>query len=130
MSKLKIFSSWFVVVMYAGFIFTLSSLSHPPLISKIPWHVPDWLFHAVEYSLFGYFLAKAFNVSFPFRSGFLLLVITVLFGTLYGLTDEWHQSFVPERQPSLKDVLADAVGVLAGAYWWLKRGLHANDKRF
>lgn len=130
MKKLAIFSSWFVVVMYAAFIFALSSLSHPPLISEIPWQVPDWLFHAVEYSLFGYFLVKAFNDSFQFQSRFLLLVITVLFGTLYGLTDEWHQSFVPERQAAIHDVVADAIGVLVGAYWWLKRGLHANDKRF
>ena len=129
MSKLRIFSSWFVVVMYAAFIFTLSSFSHPPLISELPWQIPDWLLHTVEYGLFGFFLVKAFNVSFQFLSGFLLLVITVLFGTLYGLTDEWHQSFVPERESSLRDVLADAIGVLAGAYGWLKWGKNANDKR-
>ena len=119
MKRLAILSSWFVVVMYAAFIFTLSSLSHPPLISELPWKIPDWLLHAVEYSLFGYFLVKAFNVSFQFRSLFLLLVVTVLFGTLYGLTDEWHQSFVPQRESSLHDVVADGIGTFCGAFVWL-----------
>ncbi|MDQ3653632.1 MAG: VanZ family protein, partial [Chloroflexota bacterium] len=29
---------------------------------------------------------------------------------LYGLSDEWHQSFVPGRQPDVLDVMVDALG--------------------
>lgn len=36
---------------------------------------------------------------------------------LYGAVDEWHQSFVPGRQPSLLDVLTDGVGV--GCVLWV-----------
>jgi VanZ family protein len=32
----------------------------------------------------------------------------------YGVTDEWHQSFVPGRTPDVGDWLADAVGAAAG----------------
>jgi VanZ family protein len=39
----------------------------------------------------------------------------VLAGSLYGVTDEWHQSFVPGRTPAADDLVADAVGSLAGA---------------
>jgi VanZ family protein len=33
---------------------------------------------------------------------------------LYGLLDEWHQSFVPDRSGRLDDVVTDAAGALAG----------------
>lgn len=41
--------------------------------------------------------------------GWLLLV-----GILYGMTDEWHQMYVPGRTPDPADWLADAFGVLMG----------------
>lgn len=38
----------------------------------------------------------------------------------YGLTDELHQSFVPDRSGRLDDVLVDAIGAAAGvALTWL-----------
>ena len=39
----------------------------------------------------------------------------VLLAVGYGVTDEWHQSFVPGRTPELRDLLADAVGSTFGA---------------
>lgn len=33
----------------------------------------------------------------------------------YGLTDEWHQSFVPGRSADAADVVADAVGAVLAA---------------
>lgn len=56
------------------------------------------------------------------------VVITVL----YGLTDEWHQSFTPGRSVEWLDVLADALGAVVAvtvyAGWtgyrrWLERPL-------
>ncbi len=35
-----------------------------------------------------------------------------VFTILYAITDELHQSFVPGREASLLDILADAVGML------------------
>lgn len=33
---------------------------------------------------------------------------------LYGVSDEWHQSFVPGRTPDILDVLIDALGAACG----------------
>ena len=39
---------------------------------------------------------------------------TFLLGSFYGITDELHQSFVPGRQASIGDFIADSLGVLLG----------------
>ena len=41
-------------------------------------------------------------------------------GTLYAITDEVHQYFVPGRSCELRDVLIDACGVAVGVaiVWW------------
>ena len=35
-------------------------------------------------------------------------------GSAYAALDEWHQSFVPGRNPDIADWLADAAGVAVG----------------
>ncbi len=37
-------------------------------------------------------------------------VIAVMLAALYGFSDEFHQSFIPGREPSLYDWIADVVG--------------------
>jgi VanZ family protein len=51
-------------------------------------------------------------------------LLTWLFTTIYALSDEWHQSFVPGRESSYKDVLLDSFGaflVLSFIYILKKR---------
>ena len=43
------------------------------------------------------------------------VAITTLLATLYGASDEWHQSFVPGRDASAGDVAKDLGGALTGA---------------
>ena len=40
---------------------------------------------------------------------------SAIIGTLYGLSDELHQSFVPGRDASIEDAAADAFGALLGS---------------
>lgn len=54
-----------------------------------------------------------------------------LVGTLYALTDEWHQSFSPGRVCDMKDVFIDVCGVLCGIFIckmiiqrWRKKHVH------
>lgn len=55
-----------------------------------------------------------------------------LAGTLYAVTDELHQHFVPGRSCELRDVCIDSAGVLCGIlcmviYWRIRRHLMEND---
>ena len=45
---------------------------------------------------------------------------------LFAVSDEWHQSFVPDRTGRLDDVVTDAIGALAGlALAWVTLTLAA-----
>lgn len=47
-------------------------------------------------------------------SGLKAVIPVILICALYGVTDEFHQSFVPDREASFGDVAADALGASAG----------------
>ena len=47
-------------------------------------------------------------------------LLVVLFCLLYGISDEFHQSFVPGREPSGGDLLADTAGAVAAVAFWLR----------
>lgn len=42
-------------------------------------------------------------------------VVAIIAAAVFGATDEFHQSFVPGRDASLLDLLADTVGAVVGA---------------
>ncbi len=43
------------------------------------------------------------------------VVIAIVLATLYGVSDEFHQLFVPGRSADRYDVLADCIGATMGA---------------
>ncbi len=47
-----------------------------------------------------------------------VLLLAVLFTTIYGAIDEAHQWFVPGRQSDVLDLCADLLGASVAA-WWL-----------
>ena len=91
-------------------IFIASSI---PKLSPPDINVPflDKWIHFIVYGILGCFLQRSFQFLFPHRLP-LVFLITFLVGSLYGLSDEFHQSFVPGRDASFTDFLADVVGVI------------------
>jgi VanZ family protein len=43
------------------------------------------------------------------------VITAILISSLYGVSDEYHQMFVPGRTFDVLDLLADAIGSVAGA---------------
>lgn len=41
---------------------------------------------------------------------------------LFAVSDEYHQTFVPERGGTWTDVAIDSLGVLVAAWWQIRRG--------
>ncbi len=74
---------------------------------------PDWGLHAAAYGGLGLLLARALAPDRSLGRGGMLLVMALC--CAYGLSDEWHQSFVPGRMAQAKDLVADTVGGALGA---------------
>ncbi len=97
-------------------IFLFSSRSSSELPNYGSW---DYLVkksaHAIGYGL----LALSYLYALPKKNYFLAWLLAVL----YSLTDEFHQSFVPGRTPSLIDVfvfdnLGAVIMLFIHCYWW------------
>jgi VanZ family protein len=105
------------VLLYCALIFALSSISSVP---ALPGHMSDKTAHALLYSGLGFLVARALSGGIRRPVNARVLVIVLSFSALYGLSDEFHQLFVPLRSFDLRDVAADvAGGGIGSAAWWL-----------
>jgi VanZ family protein len=110
------------VVAYMALIFVLSSRRPPEPIEKLG--VSDSWLHLVEYGVLGVLLADLAWARTRRVSWWVLVPLPALLGALYGLSDEWHQSFVPDRDASVADAIMDVAGAWLGATaYWLGRRL-------
>jgi VanZ family protein len=68
--------------------------------------------HLLAYAALGGLLLLAVARLDPPRPG--QAVLAWVLAVAYGLTDEFHQSFVPDRNGRLDDVVTDAIGAAVG----------------
>lgn len=113
------FRRWGPALAQAGLIFTLSA---QPADAYPEVRVPgaDKIVHFGLYAPLGAALCHALGG----RAG-----LAAVAGAVYGATDELHQAFVPGRSPDPLDVLADALGAVAGALLfarWRHRSRHGG----
>ncbi len=98
---------------YAGLIFALSAQSDPLRFLPPDVLLQDKLLHAIEYSALGALLVPALQLAG--RSPGAALVLAAGLASLYGASDEIHQSFVPGRNADVLDWVADTLGGALGA---------------
>ena len=115
---------WAPVAAFMAVIFAFSGTSSPPSVG-----VNDKTGHFVGYGTLGAFAVRA-------TAGGMLNGVTGgsaiaawAMATAYGVTDEYHQSFVPGRTPDVGDVLADAVGAGASIATAWAFGIIARSRR-
>ena len=73
--------------------------------------------HFTEYATLGFLLASVF-VSFGLKTK-LNIPISFIIGSLYAVSDEIHQYFVPGRSCQISDMILDSAGVIAGIMFLL-----------
>ena len=144
--------SWLAVAAWAVFIFCMSAntgrdlnqgtglLSHLyQALKELQAHIlgPEAdainsIAHFCEYTVFGALWANALRCHMPLRRA---CALAVACGSLYGVTDEFHQLFVPGRMCDPVDWAVDTAGAALGpgiAFFLLSRRLEGrgpNDAR-
>ncbi len=116
------FRYWAPVLAYLSLIYFLSSNPfHFGLFHKTQKMNVDKVVHVVEYAFLGFLMARAMGKYDFFRQSMRLLAAMVLLaGVVYGISDEIHQIYVPNRDASFYDVLADSFGVFVGVFIYYK----------
>lgn len=114
---------WLPVLLWCGLIFFLSSIPNLRTEFRFWDLVLRKAAHMTEYAILFLLTRRAVvgsSAAFAGYAGTLAAIFTIL----YAVSDEFHQSFVPTRGPTVQDVGIDAVGVFAGVIllrWWTGR---------
>jgi VanZ family protein len=95
-------------------VFAVSSLSRLGAASR----VPDWISHPIEYGAGSVLLCRALAERGGGPIAARTAVLATLLATAYGVTDEYHQSFVPGRTSDPADVGKDFAGAALGALFY------------
>lgn len=140
-------ASWVLVALWAAFIFFMSSNTSTGLneglgvFSRIYQIMKDVqasllgpgvdvlssIAHFCEYTVFGALLANALRCHMPLGRA---CVLAIVCGSFYGVTDEFHQLFVPGRMCDPLDWLVDTAGSgLGSGLAWLALGCRAPHAR-
>jgi VanZ family protein len=111
---MRVLSLWLPVLLWMAALFGFSAQSS----GGGGLSIPDWASHGTAYAILSGLVCRALAGGWraPLtRRGALL---AVLLSTAYGVSDEYHQSFVPHRDASLADVGKDFGGALLAAGLW------------
>lgn len=129
----KLILSWTLVALWAAVIFFMSAHTgsdfdgEGPLAAVKRWlvglvapvfgpetDVVNVAAHFTEYLVFGGLLFAALRYTWPSASLGHLALAAVALASLYAVTDEFHQSFVPGRLCDPADWLTDTLGAALG----------------
>lgn len=107
-SPLRVALAWLPPAAYTGLIWFLSSRTLDVNFRLIPFQ--DKGVHFVEYGVLCALLAYAVRVTWPTARYGLLVAFWLTVAA--GMTDEFHQAYVPGRSADTNDLVADALGAL------------------
>jgi VanZ family protein len=108
---MKFIKYWIPPILWMAVIFYFSS--RPSIKASNVLVVQFTIFkilHMLEYGILFILLYRAFR-SFDKITLWQNLYQAWFLAIVYGMTDEIHQVFTPTREPAIRDILIDAVGV-------------------
>jgi VanZ family protein len=100
---------------YCAVIYWLSDQPSLPLPMPMLFEFQDKLLHFTAYFLMG-ILAGRSSRHFV-KPAYLLAIVSIGFCSLYGASDEWHQSFIVGREADSLDWVADTVGAIVAMFF-------------
>jgi len=106
---------------YCSLIFWLSSKSVLP--TPMLFTHQDKVHHLGAYFIMGVLAWRFFNDYL--QKPWLIFILSLCFCSLYGVSDEFHQSYVPNREADILDWVADTLGALIALIT-----IHLTKERF
>jgi VanZ family protein len=116
-NPLKFLKYWFPVFLYCCIIFGASAVPAKEIPNSL--FLGDKVIHMVEYGILAVLFARAIRHASRSKWALLIWALAVYFVAFYGITDEFHQSFVAGRSSDLMDWFADISGGAIGAAVYL-----------
>jgi VanZ family protein len=103
------------IILYPFLLWVISSVPAPDFGEVFDWY--DKFLHFLIYGVFGlitlgFALERRFGLGQYALPNSKAILIAILIPAIYGIIDEYHQSFVPHRKASTGDFLADFLGAL------------------
>jgi VanZ family protein len=105
---------WLPLIVYCLLIYIQSD--HPSPESLPSFEFSDKLLHFAGYAVLGVLFYRAYQTLSLINNIRFLLLLSMISASLYGVSDEIHQAFVPARDAQLSDVIADILGAVCGVY--------------
>jgi VanZ family protein len=128
-NRRKIFAiiDFSLLFLYCSFIYWLSDQSALP--TRYWFAHQDKVMHAGAYFIMAVLTWRSFI--HYLKQPYALAIISLVFCSLYGGLDEWHQSFIPGRTPDMGDWIADTIGaaIAIGLLTRLSRRKSGNNLR-
>ena len=117
---------WGPAVLLMAVIFGFSAQPAPYLPSGLS----DVSAHAIAYAALGILMLRALSSARWSGVTPRSVVVAVALTVLYGISDEYHQSFVTGRFADVRDVIADAIGACGGVgIIWAWSIVFSSDQR-
>ena len=105
---------WLPLILYCLLIYIQSAYPSPKQIPSFPF--VDKVLHFAAYGIMGILFYRAYQTLRIKNNIQLLMLLSAVSASLYGISDEIHQSFVPFREADGADVIADTIGAFSGVY--------------
>lgn len=112
---------WLPVIVWMCLIFFNSSIPGSSIPSLFQFQ--DIIFHLFAYFILALFFSRALKNTLPGINSFKIIFFTVIFSVVYGISDELHQVFVPDREFLGFDILVDGIGGFLGALIYSFKGI-------
>ena len=84
----------------------------------------DKLTHMIAYGVLSATVIFSFSSEARREKRALVLVVAVIVPILFGLSDEYHQSYIAGRNSEILDLVADGAGGLIVGLCWYFKGEH------
>ena len=117
---------WAMVVAWMAVVFGVSSISNLGPAAR----VPDWISHPIEYGVGAAMVCRALDDNRRRALTVSTALTATLLTTAYGVTDEYHQSFVPGRTSDPMDVAKDLAGSAAASFLYRRWSMERTAARW